>query len=809
MILDSVLAKNEGAIDAWKRWAQSIEGENMILSSMDYLVLCMDFTKMVKNDLSYSSFIHDLCSLLANYHEYYKEIVEYLVEKYNVSTTSEIQNKGLNFLLGSLFEKYEIKSIFNPFSGMSSYALIDGIIEYTGYSSHFDRIQTIAKIRLDAHGKDPLHFTVVDDDPSNLSVDDIDSIVSLWDKRKSIGEDWNKINCMVSALAPEGHRNNSEDYSLSKTFHKLVYNYFADEEWLKYAFIVCPKEICLDKNFEETRQFIIENNFLELVVELPKEMYPESPDGYVLVMLSKERGVDRFHTHVTMVDARHLYVNHELDHETIMRYIDVFTMDEELDVVCNFMPYLMAVSKDDIAYAELNILPSKYSEIVNISNKIPDGYEVKRLSEILKPFDYSNHIQGPVRCITAKNLAKTPYSEIDYDALQPYPCSRENYSIHYLDRDLLLCITTLGDELKATHFRYDEHNEKLAVKSVSAYELIDDSLTYEYIVSELWKDYMRMQYIGLKPTSISYACDFFLTLQILVPVKGENFEATLRNSIADARDAFNKAQIQKLGLELEHIKDTRHNEYIRNIRMRKHAIAQVLNEICPALDMLQLYKDQKGGQINDTDIVSERSGMSVQEYFDFLRNSLYKMSDMVDRLADDYTEKEKGSLDLLKFLKEYTDNYACGTTCFKFAIDCDSNLDEYIKKLGSSLKVTISEESMSRVLKNIFVNAVRHGFTDESRRDYCIRIHVSRCNVEHGEEGVQISISNNGAPLSSEISSDEIYTWGVSSNGTGIGGYEVKGIIEANGGAVNFESNPKDKSGFYVKYIIKLPIDNE
>ena len=64
-------------------------------------------------------------------------------------------------------------------------------------------------------------------------------------------------------------------------------------------------------------------------------------------------------------------------------------------------------------------------------------------------------------------------------------------------------------------------------------------------------------------------------------------------------------------------------------------------------------------------------------------------------------------------------------------------------------------------------------------------------------------------PLSNQISADEIYTWGVSSNGTGIGGYEIKGIIEANGGIVDFEANPKDKSGFYVKYIIKLPIDNE
>ena len=243
--------------------------------------------------------------------------------------------------------------------------------------------------------------------------------------------------------------------------------------------------------------------------------------------------------------------------------------------------------------------------------------------------------------------------------------------------------------------------------------------------------------------------------------------------------------------------------------MRKHAISQVLNEICPALDMLQICKDRNGGQINDKDIVSERSGMNVKEYFDFLRNSLYKMSDMVDRLADDFTEKEKGSLELLPFLKGYTESYACGTTRFSFLVDCDPNLEDYTKKLKTTLRVTISEASLSRVLKNVLVNAVKHGFIDESREDYCVKINISLCEVVSGVEGVQISISNNGLPLSNEISSDEIYTWGVSSNGTGIGGYEIKGIIEANGGTVDFEANPKDKSGFYVKYIIKLPIDNE
>ena len=801
-----VVAKKEGSLENWKHWTSSLQDEKSILSALDYIFIVANITKF-RDGVSSKDLINDLCSLCTEFSEYYADIIEYLVEKYLVMSSQVSHDKRLNLLLESLFKRYEIKSIFNPYSGVSSYALINGIVEYTGYSG--DPItSTIAQIRLDAKRKVLNHFTVSEEDSSNLSPDDIHSIVCLYDK-EFIGHA-NIINCIVSTLPTEDYFKNLEvESSLPKIFHKLVYNYLVDEDFLRYAFLVCPKEVCYDKSFAETRQFIIENNLLESVIELPAEMYPEAPNGCVLIMLSRERGADRYHTHITMVDARDLWTNQILNHDAIISYITEFTSDEELDAVDNFMPYLMAVSKDDITNSDLNILPSRYFEIIDISNNVPDGFEVKTLSEILKPFDYSNHIQGPVRCISAKNLAKTPYSEIDYTELELYPSDREKYMIHHLDRDLLLCNTSIGDDLKATHFKYDESNGEIAVRQISAYELIDDSLTYEYVISELWKDYMRLQYVGLKPISISYVCDLFLSMKILVPMKGDKFESHLRNSVADARDAFNRAQIQKLGLELEHIKDSRHNEYIRNIRMRKHAISQVLNEICPALDMLQICKDRNGGQINDKDIVSERSGLNVKEYFDFLRNSLYKMSDMVDRLADDFTEKEKGSLELLPFLKGYTESYACGTTRFSFLVDCDPNLEDYTKKLKAALKVTISEASLSRVLKNVLVNAVKHGFIDESREDYCVKINISLCEVVSGVEGVQISISNNGLPLSNEISSDEIYTWGVSSNGTGIGGYEIKGIIEANGGTVDFEANPKDKSGFYVKYIIKLPIDNE
>ena len=278
----------------------------------------------------------------------------------------------------------------------------------------------------------------------------------------------------------------------------------------------------------------------------------------------------------------------------------------------------------------------------------------------------------------------------------------------------------------------------------------------------------------------------------------------MHERVIKSKDDFNRAKIEQLGLELKSLKDTRHDEYVRGIRMRKHAIEQVLNDLCPAMSTLIAFKERNGGLFNASDIVSSRSGMSVEDYFLHMKRNLDKITYMVDKLADEFIIPEGSRLDLVEFIKDYCENHTCSSVCYSIEYHLSQALEQNLA--FTSLFVPITSDWMHQVFDNICVNAVRHGFIDESRTDYSIRIDLLPCKLENGDVGVCISVANNGAPLSNAVSSDKIYTWGVSSNGTGIGAYEVKGIIEAAGGRVDFESNPNEESGYCVKYKLMLPL---
>lgn len=732
----------------------------------------------------------------------YKECVESFIDIYNNPAGHNFwsnQPIEVTKLVSFLLRSYEKECIYNPFSGLSSYALDSDTIEYLGQEINSD-VADIARIRLDANGKETnvIKFDIDETDSTLMSGNEIDDLLK-----------YTKIDCMV-ATPPFGLKcslpSNSPNYY--KCIEEKVIKNFLDSECLDTAILVFALKSTSDRRLKGIRQRLIKEDLLDLVIELPKKIFPGTAIGTTIWVLSKNRA-DIGRDHVTMIDARNLMVDGKLDYKTISNVFNEFNSDEELDALTNLLPYLIGVSKEDIEGNDYSFTPSIYFEKVIVSNNIPEGFEVQKLSKFLKPINHSNHSPAPARKISVKDLSKTPYSCIDLEKLEDYPL-QPGSTVHNLDRDLLLT-ASLGDELKASLYKHNPNIRVALHNYIDAYELIDNSITYEYIISEMWKDYMRRQFVALKPSSHSYTSyDAFLSMEIYVPIANNEYETKMRDRIIDARDEFNRSQIERLGLELEHLKDIRHNEYTRNIRMRKHAISQILNELCPSIDMMINFIKRNDGKMCDSDVISVRSGMTAGEYMGFFRSNLYKLSAMVDKLADDYTEESKGSLEIIPFLREHLDNYTCGTVHFGFQLNIDKEITESLEgEELSSIAVTISDKSLSKVLKNIFVNAVKHGFTDIQRDDYCILIEVGQCKMPNMEDGLCLTISNNGNPLQEGIAADKIYTWGVSSDGTGIGGYEIKGIIEANGGIVDFDSTPNDPNGFYVKYIIKLPINNE
>ena len=93
---------------------------------------------------------------------------------------------------------------------------------------------------------------------------------------------------------------------------------------------------------------------------------------------------------------------------------------------------------------------------------------------------------------------------------------------------------------------------------------------------------------------------------------------------------------------------------------------------------------------------------------------------------------------------------------------------------------------------------------------YIIRILTEETQLGQ-KDAVKITIVNNGNPLPKGFDEERVFAIEQSSSGSsGLGGWEIKKIIEYYGGEVHIENNSgEDTDGFTVAYIITLPLTSK
>ena len=114
--------------------------------------------------------------------------------------------------------------------------------------------------------------------------------------------------------------------------------------------------------------------------------------------------------------------------------------------------------------------------------------------------------------------------------------------------------------------------------------------------------------------------------------------------------------------------------------------------------------------------------------------------------------------------------------------------------------VTFPIEALTIIFDNIINNACCHGFENTASSKNKVKIDIT----SEGED-IILNISNNGMPLVNGYDSESVLTYGVSSkegNGHyGIGGYEVRKLMQEFDGDVKIISNPDDEFSVTYKLI--------
>lgn len=377
-----------------------------------------------------------------------------------------------------------------------------------------------------------------------------------------------------------------------------------------------------------------------------------------------------------------------------------------------------------------------------------------------------------------------------------------------LDQGNLLLVSEIGKELKPTIFKITGGNQfvagnyvlPLAVKkkNIVSLEYLQCQFSQEYFIKQV--DAIR--YIDNGMPTFNYAN--FLQCKIKIVGYEEHPYKALQMQTEEVhriREQVSKNLLKQLDAENKALRDTQHNDYVILMRARKHAMGQVLNAIDPGLDLI-LNKIQQCPLSCDT-IVSKKSGTTALYQLEKLRKQLDILISMTNNLTD---EHQYGTPEVVS-VNDFILNYVVSSLYenFKFETDLLTN-DGGVTQ--HNFNIDIAPSDLTKVLNNIITNANVHGFT-QNDCDYIIRILTEETQLCQ-KDAVKITIVNNGNPLPKGFDEERVFAIEQSSSGSsGLGGWEIKKIIEYYGGEVHIENNSgEDTDGFTVAYVITLPLTN-
>lgn len=653
----------------------------------------------------------------------------------------------------------DAKVVYNPFSGMASYALhVPNGAKYYGEEIN-PLVAAIANLRLYVKGINGVVYNINALNEHDYHAD------------------------LIVSTPPFGLRVRPCDvqFPLERVFttEALVLR-----KCLKRsipAVIVVPRGFNFRKDSAlSVRQELIESENLDMIINLPERIFSNTAIGtsiYVLNPNHDHKGYVRFiDATKSFSDDLHIRI---LDTESIINTIDNGGDKSKL------------VSIDAIRENEYNLSPERYfSEDIFV----PAGMTLKKMSELGDIIQTpASNIYGDGKLINFSVL-KNPnpikiYRPKDFENVES-PMNRHISLIHsgllfFGGRGKLgICISSEGETL----YTYSEYINFVPDEAIVLPQYLLIQFQKEYVIEQL-----PGEIIGRMPV------DVFQNIRILVPTL-----EVQKQIIEDYQERL----ISELGLEVSALKTEKFEEMERNLHLRRHTLGNLLNVLLPSVDILKDFISDQEGSFSKDRVISTRTGLTLEKLVTRIHDSFGRVETLVNKLTDSDSFGIPEEVNIQEFITDFVNHYP--QSDFRIIpIDSKISLSEDEDKIVAPL-ISFSREDLYTVFDNIVTNAHKYGFANTEKLDNIVGIRFS-LDPSVSLPYVLIQIMNNGAPLVSNLDPDKIFAWGVGSgSGSGLGGWHIKRLVEHFGGTVKvcqYSPESSDCTADYtLGYEISLPL---
>lgn len=650
--------------------------------------------------------------------------------------------------------------IYNPFSGLGSYALMAPHCHFTGedISSYS---WALSQISLFAHNV-------------STSITEGDSFNSLIKK--------DKLYDGVITTPPFGLKWNGKDEF--EAIKCIIENKLKDNS---KVVAVLPSAFLFSTSLHSTmfKDYLLASGYLRMVVTLPPRIFhPMTAISVCIIVAQKSWDED-----VLLVDGtsftkeRKGKNRYALDCEKLVEAIQ-----SENSNFCVHQHHLELLTTGLLA-------PTIYMQ-----QKVDDDVELKRLGDLVhlssSPLGVRATEFTEIRHITVQNLSIANYNcKIDIGSLE----DGEFNPHHQLVEPNSIIMMPSDRGLRLGYIK--EIPEGMGITCPGAaicFQINEEShIGFMPLLDQLASDYVSNQVSKL---FVSFARGF-LSWKVLsyvmipMPTLAEQLRIALLSRLADNTKAEEKLE-------------DAFNDYQAEIHSRKHAISQTLSSVSALWNTLNMFRKNNSGSIHDSDVVSKITNMTVADMFDGITHRLDTLLVQTDNLADvNYNWGKEEHITTDSFIHDYIERHKD----FRFQFIQD-NFEPVISRMNefdeveNMFGIIFPKRALETVFDNIISNAISYGFIDNSRTDYKILF----SEVVEDIDKYIIRISNNGSPLPENINPEDVFLYGYSTSLNaethdgkehhGLGGYDTRNILKKYGADVKIISSPDEE--YTVTYVL-------
>ncbi len=574
---------------------------------------------------------------------------------------------------------------------------------------------------------------------------------------------WDATDCDFIMVTPEFGReivnSDNETESISSfSLEKVLCSMNVEN---RRALLLLPASaLTSNGKMAKLRHDITDANLLNTVVLLPANVFNKTSIAATIIYLKTGR---KQNDPVTFMNLSS-FIKDKEDLEEEKDTIDIDQVNETIDK--KDKKFINEVSVSDVKDREYEWYAPNYMDNVK---QVPAGYRKVLLGELLEPMEEVGMTLHSGNIIREEYLVSNPFEEYVQD---PKPgksifsliLSKEEDDDNEEDDDKYdiyngspFVIQYGEKELKTYYHEFgsDLYRDVSVPKNCCAYRINPDLIDVNYLrllLAQIDKESNgELRRNGIKRWEGGAGINPVLQIPLSLEEQRRIYEDARLNA------AVEKARKEGLDKAIDSMKQ----EYMMEVRMRKHDMKPFLSQLDSQAKLITFYLDKIEGNDN---VVS-----AIRQKLTGISNAVSELRLHLNRLTEEDIYGSPEVFNPLDILNELTGTFS------NYSVALEVDTIAFKEAQIDTPEIFISKVDFSTLATTIIENAVSHAFTGDDK-DYKVLITLS---YNANKDLFTIDFKNNGNPMPQGM---DKFRYGLKgekgakSHGTGLGGYRVKSI---------------------------------